>query len=239
MPWHKASWAQFKNSSTSVTFPVPGLWPRALWSHSQQITKQKHFPPAAPSSLSTVHHHTCSLPAFPLVSLLTRPHLESWDSLLSLWLQLLVLCPSSHPCSEKSAGESLSSFPWPQPGGKTPLSFPWPLLRPPTRLSSFLFLHCFHMLPYPLNLTQLGRAELSSPVYESSQHSQDHIHNSTHQHIFFQACVFTVPQFHGQCQYSKGGPTFGCLCIKSDMQMLQAYLEKLMMKKRQWWRLPL
>lgn len=38
-----------------------------------------------------------------------------------------------------------------------------PSTGPPTTFSSFLFLHYFHMLPYPLNLVQLGRVELSSP----------------------------------------------------------------------------
>ena len=102
--------------------------------------------------------------------LLTRSHLEKWGVKTTFnlpGLQLFLLCSSSHPCSEKSAGESLSSFPWPQPEGKTPLPLPqpshWTSHNSPTSISSLLFLHCFHMLPYPLNLVQLGRVEISSP----------------------------------------------------------------------------
>lgn len=133
-----------------------------------------------------------------------------------------MLYPSSHPFQRSQLVNPSAPFPSLNQESK----HLYHSLSPSSRFSSFLFLHCFHMLPYPLNLTQLGRVELSSPDTRRTTY------NSIPQHISCQACVFTVPQFDSWCQYSKGGPTFRCLWTKSDIQMLQAYLEKSCAEKK-------
>lgn len=147
-----------------------------------------------------------------------------------------MLCPSSHPCSEKSAGESLSSLLQPQPRGKTPLSIPqpfqWTSLRPPTGFFSFLSLHCFHMLPYPLNLTQPGRVELSSPGTPRTTCIIPHTNTFSVRLVCLLFHSFTV------CISTARVGLHVCV-LNWTYKCYKSIWKKLMRKKRWWWRISL
>lgn len=186
------------------------------------------------SSIFFTPHLSISLPAD--VSLLTRSRLESVEvkivfylSGFSFWCFIQVLIPIQRSQLVNP------SAPFPSQGGKTPLSFPqsfhWTSLSSPSRFSSCLFLHCFHMLSYPLNFSweKLNFPHLVLP----EPHTQFHI--PTH----FLPALCVCCSIASQLVSVQQGRAYVQMSVNQIRHTKLQVWKKLVREKKQWWRISL
>lgn len=141
-----------------------------------------------------------------------------------------MLYPSSHPFQRSQLVNPSAPFPSLNQESK----HLYHSLSPSSRFSSFLFLHCFHMLPYPLNLTQLGRVELSSPDTRRTTYTIPYPNTFPARLVcllFHSLTVGVSTAREGQrSDVCEPNQTYKCY---------KPIWKKLVQKKRQWRRIPL